>query len=208
MTEIETRSNQRKHHPAATQFRFFTIFSGLAEALTPTNYTIRVQESWRAAELIGVQVGRGGDGQRLGDFDTADFLRIEHALDEVSRKRARHFFTETDRVRSSVNAWRNGEKTKLGNLMAESASSSMDNYESGATPVKDLVNLINEVSGVAGARFCGPGFRGCCLGLLETGADLDKVAVAVVQKYAIKYPPLAEKVWVRECVISDGARLV
>ena len=86
-----------------------------------------MQESWRAAELIGVQVGRGGDGQRLGDFDTADFLRVEHALDEVSRKRARHFFTETDRVRSSVNAWRNGEKTKLRNLMAESASSSMDN---------------------------------------------------------------------------------
>ncbi|NKB97230.1 MAG: hypothetical protein GKR90_01840 [Pseudomonadales bacterium] len=209
LTEIETRFNAVKFHEAPTKSRFFTIFSGIAQALTPANYNLRVQESWHAATLIGAHVGNESEDQlRLGDFSGEDFLRAESVLDEVSWKRARHFYSETDRVRASIGTWTRGEIDELGQLMSESASSSMDLYECGATPVKDLVSIINEVDGVAGARFCGPGFRGCCVGLLETGVELDAVVAAVDRQYSAKYPDLAEKVWARECVISDGARLV
>ncbi|MEE2782366.1 MAG: galactokinase family protein [Pseudomonadota bacterium] len=209
---VETRNNAVTYHRGGTPFQFIVMFSGISEALTPANFNQRVQESWQAAEELKRFASKDIDAPRLGDFGYAEYEEGRHRLSPVSRRRAEHFFSETRRVSRSIDAWEQGDISSLGQLMRESAASSIVNYECGATPVKDLVSILNETPGVAGARFCGPGFRGCCVALLEAAYVNARAQAAVFRAakkdFADVHKELADLSWMLPCDIADGARLV
>ena len=212
LCHIETRENGVTYHRGGTPFQFVVVFSGIFEALTPANFNQRVQESWQAAEELKRLGSKQIDAPRLGDFEYAEFEEGRHRLSPVSRRRAEHFFSETNRVTRSIEAWEQGDISSLGQLMRRSAASSIANYECGATPVKDLVSILNETPGVAGARFCGPGFRGCCVALLEAPYESASARAAVFQavkkRYAYGHKKLADLSWMLPCDIAGGAKLV
>lgn len=52
-------------------------------------------------------------------------------LNGAIARRAKHFFTETARVRRGVEAWEKGDLKLFGQLMTDSGRSSIENYECG-----------------------------------------------------------------------------
>ena len=206
LTEIDTRTGSHVHHEAGSQFRFIAFHSGLAEALTPENYNQRVEQSHAAARNLAKLAGLP-DVEHLGDVSPEVFEAFENKLDTIERKRAAHFFSEVERVDRAVDAWRTGATETLGELMCASGMSSIQNYECGATPVKDLYEILNATEGVHGARFCGPGFRGCCVALVQ-GDGIEDIVSRAGAAYAQKHPDLAQRSWVLECEIVDGVELI
>lgn len=207
LTSIDTRNCSFEHFTAPAPMKFVAYHSGVSAPLTPANFNRRVEESLRAAELLSAAADLQLDQPRLGDIGDEVYAAFADALPALEARRAKHFFGETRRVRAALEAWRAGDAAALGDLIRASAQSSIENYECGATPVKDLLAILNTTPGVYGARFCGPGFRGCCVALIEHDAMEDLVARAA-SRYARLHPQLARRSWVLECELADGAGMV
>ena len=204
LAEIDTRTCTSQLHEAPLHFQFIAFHSGIAKPLTPSNFNGRVYQSLSAAQLLSDAANLGLQAPRLGDVPYEVYVAHASELPSTERRRARHFYEEVARVREGVLAWQAGDRDRLGALMSDSARSSVENYECGTTPVRDLVELLNGADGVYGARFCGPGFRGCCVALVD-GDAMRHVVEAVHHRYARRYPTLAEACWVLDCGNADGA---
>ena len=190
------------------QADWLAIHSGFKQALTPQNYNSRVEESIEAAQrLIELNGGEPSEQVRLGDVPHEVWQKFKGHLASGLARRAEHFYTETQRVALGVKAWQAGEVEQLGQLMTASSVSSVENYECGSGPVKDLVNIVNSAQHVYGARFCGPGFRGCSVALVEKGCA-DIVYAQVIDEYAQAHPDLAQESWALLCQPSEGIRLI
>ena len=152
---------------AMPDFDILIAQSGLREALVSTGYNTRVDECARAARILLDAVGRSDREPLLGNITFEEYDMHKNLLSGALAKRARHFFTESERVRLGIDAWRDGDLETFGRLIAESGRSSIENYECGSTPLIDLYRILIETDGVYGARFSGAGFRGCCVALVN-----------------------------------------
>jgi galactokinase len=91
--------------------------------------------------------------------------------------------------------------------MSASGESSIRNYECGCPPLIDLYQIMVRRPGVYGARFSGAGFRGCCIGLVES-ARAAEAAEAIQGAYREHRPELAANASVVVCHSGDGARFL
>jgi galacturonokinase len=191
----------------APPFAIFVAFSGLSKSVISTDYNRRVAECAEAARLLLQAAGRPLAPARLGLVTREEFLAHGFLLGGAAARRAEHFFSEMDRVRQGIAAWRQGDVAAFGHLMRESGRSSILNYECGSPPLADLCEILNRTPGIYGARFCGAGFRGCCVALAKPEAAAQ--AIPAVQKaYAARQPELAARAQFFLCQSSDGARLL
>lgn len=122
-------------------------------------------------------------------------------------KRAAHFFTEMQRVRDGVAAWRKGDLDALGQLISASGASSINNYECGCEHLITIYEILNTCPGVYGARFSGAGFRGCCIGLINP-AYRDNIVEAIQGRYPQVHPDVADKYGVYFCHPAGKATLL
>ena len=193
--------------PEMAPFAILVAFSGVRQALTSTGYNSRVSECTQAASRLLKAAGRADDPPLLGNISPDEYKRHEGVLSGASAKRARHFFTECERVRQGITAWESGDLPGFGRLMSESGRSSVVNYECGSEPLIDLYNVLCEQDGVYGARFSGAGFRGCCIALVTPGMA-EQVREDVTVTYAKRHPDLAKDAPCFICESDNGARFV
>ena len=132
-------------------------------------------------------------------------MRHSAKLTPSHARRARHFFTESARVLEGADAWRAGDEQAFGKLMRASCLSSINDYETGCPEMIRLVECLNEASGVWGARFCGAGFRGCCIALVEPD-KVERILEEVIERYLSDYPQYAEGVWGIRATPCHGLR--
>ncbi|MFO0417451.1 MAG: galactokinase family protein [Pseudomonadota bacterium] len=169
------------------------VYSGLSRSLIGTPFNQRVAECVSAArELCALEGITARPNVRLGDLSVEVFERRRGELSEVSRKRAQHFFSEAERVRRGLLAWEGGDIEAFGGLVSQSGESSIVNYESGGPELRSLYELLASAPGVYGARFCGGGFRGCCLALIRPD-QFDSISERVYRSYVNLYPELKEE---------------
>lgn len=134
------------------------IHSGQQRRLAESGYATRTAEVAAAERVLGPL--------RL----LTDPAEVDGVEDEVVRRRARHVITENARVRAFASALGAGDLAAAGELMAASHASLRDDYEV-STPVLDaLVDRLEAIPGVHGARLTGAGFGGCVVVLAEPGA--------------------------------------
>jgi galactokinase len=188
-------------------FAILIAFSGLTKSVITTDYNRRVGECAEAARVLLQAAGRPLSPARLGLVTDAEYAAHRFLLSGPAARRAEHFFTEMDRVRKGIEAWRQGDLQSLGRLMRESGESSIRNYECGSPPLIDLYEILNRSPGVLGARFSGAGFRGCCVALAEPGAAADGLR-EIQRDYAARQPGLAPRARFFLCQTSDGARIL
>ncbi len=86
------------------------------------------------------------------------------------RARARHVYTENQRVLAAVEAMRDGDVHRLGQLMIEAHASARDDYEISCPELDALVEAALDVEGVVGARLTGAGWGGCTVALVHKTA--------------------------------------
>ena len=70
-----------------------------------------------------------------------------------------------------------------------------------------LYELLNECSGVYGARFSGAGFRGCAIALIEA-ARASEICAEVADRYLQEYPQFSKEMWAFTSSACDGLTLV
>lgn len=195
-------------NPNTPNFEFVVVYSGISTALMGTDYNNRVDEckvaSWLLHELSNDNIPRLKDAKLRNVDKRAYELHID-ALPGRFKRRATHYFSEQERVRDGIDAWRKGDLELFGSLMNASGDSSVHQYESGCPELTTIFNILKNSKGVYGARFSGAGYRGCCIGLVDPDYR-DQIKASIDQYYPKDHPKYKDVYKVHFATLDDGAR--
>jgi galactokinase len=168
MLFLDTRTLDRQILPFPAGAEIVVIDSGVARSLASSGYNQRRAECEEAARQLGVKALR----------DVSDPQKVEH-LGAPLRQRARHVITEDNRVLQALAGVSAGA---FGELMNASHASLRDDYEVSVPALDTLVSILQNISGVFGARLTGAGFGGACVALVAAG-EAKAIAETALQHY-------------------------
>jgi galactokinase len=152
---LDTRTLERRLLPLPAGAEILVLDSGVARTLSGSGYNERRAQCEEAARQLGVRALRDVTAQ-------ADVER----LPDPERRRARHVVTENKRVLEAAEGL---SAPAFGERMNASHASLRDDYEVSVPALDVLVALLQETSGVYGARLTGAGFGGACVALVAAG---------------------------------------
>jgi galactokinase len=196
--------------PAMPPYTVLIVNSGFTQALISTDYNNRVDECKIAASVLEEYAhGRMSPYReaRLANLTMDDWQHYSQQLPGRLGRRARHYFTENQRVRDGVAAWRRGDLATFGSLMFASGDSSIHDYECGCPELITIFEALKTAPGVHGARFSGAGYRGCCIGLADPAAA-EAIERHIAAIYPVRHPRYADSYSIHFCQPADGAALV
>jgi galactokinase len=155
------------------------VNSGVRHELAAGEYALRQQQCRQAVEFF-----RRFDLaiQALRDVEPESVHRHAAQMDPRVAARARHVTTENGRARAAAEALRRGDLPELGRLMSASHVSLRDDYQVSCRELDRLVDILNGVPGVLGARLTGGGFGGCIVAIARQ-SSVSAVEAAVRQQY-------------------------
>lgn len=156
--------------------------SNKKRGLGDSKYNERREECETA--LSEIQAGMGI--RTLGDLDEALFEQVKMAIkDEDRRRRAKHAVYENQRTIKAVQALKNNDIARFGELMNESHISLRDDYEVTGEELDTLVEEAWKIDGVIGSRMTGAGFGGCTVSIVKDEAVdtfIEKVGAAYKER--------------------------
>ena len=197
-------------NPAMPEFEVVIVNSGFTKALIGTDYNNRVDECKIAASLLQ-ELARGQTTPykdiALRGVSRDEWLAHRDSLPGRFGRRAKHFFTENQRVIDGCEAWKRGDLEAFGKLMVESGESSVHDYQCGSPELITIFNALKTIPGVYGARFSGAGYRGCCIGIVDPSCHRE-VEERIAEAYPAKHPQYADKYKVYFCKTANGASFV
>lgn len=159
----------------------------------------------RQCQLAVEQINSVRPIQYLAELSQVDFDQVEHAItDEVAHRRARHVVGEVQRTKDAVEALKNGDIVKFGQLMNQSHVSLRDDYEVTGPQLDALAEAAWKIDGVLGSRMTGGGFGGCTVSLVR-----EEAIPAFIEKVGTEYTEktgLTADFYIAE--IGDGAHRV
>ena len=159
----------------------------------------------RQCQLAVEQINAVRPIQYLAELSQVDFDQVEHAItDEVAHRRARHVVGEVQRTKDAVEALKNGDIVKFGQLMNQSHVSLRDDYEVTGPQLDALAEAAWKIDGVLGSRMTGGGFGGCTVSLVR-----EEAIPAFIEKVGAEYTEktgLTADFYIAE--IGDGAHRV
>jgi galactokinase len=180
----------RAQSSTAAPWEVLIVYSGLSRQLTATPFNQRVAECHQAARELLLMARRDApEKPLLGDIDTELFEELRAKLPDNLRRRATHFYTERARVLKGMELWSQGDIEAFGELITKSGESSIVNYESGSPALIALYEILANIPGVYGTRFCGGGFQGCCLALIDP-RKRESIADSLHSAYNSRHPEL------------------
>jgi galactokinase len=203
---VEKTVSELEDRRAERDYRIIVAYSGYSRELTTSGYNSRVDECRTAAAELSA-LGGNGESEVLGQVDRLTFERHGAALQKHIRRRAAHFFSESERVARGVEAWSSGNIDLFGQLMNESCRSSIEQYECGVPAVCDLQQIVSGADGVLGSRFMGGGFGGCVVGLVRS-SSAENTAREIAAAYRQQHPEVADQAVVYLGRSDDGVRFV
>lgn len=139
--------------------QFYILDSTVNHSLGDGEYNNRRSQCESALKKIGKKTFR--------ELTLDDLNNYKNKLEEVEYKRAKHVLTENARVLSCRKALEAGENQKVGELLTLSHISLRDDYQCSCEEIDFLVNALNKMPFVHGARIMGGGFGGSIIFLGE-----------------------------------------
>lgn len=196
-------------NPSMKPYKVMIFFSGLEHSLLGSKYNMRVDEL--RAGVYALQAYAGMDYGKFRDaaaryVPKEVFLQYKDRLPATWARRCEHWYTEFERVEQGAEAWRRGDIETYGRLSFESGWSSIHNWESGAPEQIRLYEIMRQTDGIYGGRFCGAGFKGCCLALIDPDYE-ESIRRTVTAEYLKAFPELEGKYAVFVCNSADGVRI-
>jgi galactokinase len=187
---LDCRSEAFEQVPLpADSHEIVIVNSGVRHELASGEYAKRQAECKAAVAALQEQVDPAIQSLRGATLEQLNSL--EGRVDPVAFKRARHVITENTRTVAAAEALKQGEWPRLGQLLVEAHSSIRDDYEVSCVEVDALVECVNAVAGVVGARMTGGGFGGCVVAFAEKGTA-SQIESAVRSGYDPKFGKHAE----------------
>jgi galactokinase len=140
----------------------------------------------------------------LRDVTLERFKAESVALDEMTRRRARHVITENARTLQAAEAMRQGDAAELGRLMNASHESLRDDFAVSSRELDAMVQCGRAHPACLGIRMTGAGFGGCAVALVRADqAEAFTTAVAAGYQTAMGITPA-----LYVCAATDGAVVV
>ncbi|MBQ2724501.1 MAG: GHMP kinase [Clostridia bacterium] len=196
-------------HPDMKPYRIAIFFSGIERTLAGSAFNMRVDECRSAAYALkayaGMEYGKFNE-THLREVPYEVFLRYRDRLPETWAKRAKHWYTEMERVQRGAEAWRRGDLEEFGRVSFESGRSSIENWETGSPELKTLYEIMTRTDGIYGGRFSGAGFKGCCMAIIDPDFK-ESIMNQVTKEYLKVFPNLEGKFSVHYCHSADGVQL-
>ena len=159
----------------------------------------------RQCQLAVEQINSVRPIQYLAELSQVDFDQVKDATtDETAHRRARHVVGEVQRTKDAVEALKNGDIVKFGQLMNQSHVSLRDDYEVTGPQLDALAEAAWKIDGVLGSRMTGGGFGGCTVSLVR-----EEAIPAFIEKVGAEYTEktgLTADFYIAE--IGDGAHRV
>ena len=159
----------------------------------------------RQCQLAVEQINAVRPIQYLAELSQVEFEQIKDAItDEIAHRRARHVVGEVQRTKDAVEALKNGDIVKFGQLMNQSHVSLRDDYEVTGPQLDALAEAAWKIDGVLGSRMTGGGFGGCTVSLVR-----DEAIATFIDKVGAEYTAktgLTADFYIAE--IGDGAHRV
>lgn len=122
----------------------------------------------------------------LGELTGDEFEKFKNVINsEARKKRAKHAVYENRRAVAAVEALRNNDVKRFGELMNASHVSLRDDYEVTGIELDTLVEEAWKQPGVIGSRMTGAGFGGCTVSIVENDAIesfIERVGKAYLEK--------------------------
>ena len=195
-------------NPAMKPYAIAIFFSGLEHSLAGSKYNMRVDEL--RAGIYALKAFSHSSYGKIAETNARDVSHLiyEEYKDRLPKpwaKRCEHWYSEFARAEAGAEAWRRGDIEEYGRLSFESGWSSIHNWESGAPEQIRLYEIMRETPGIYGGRFCGAGFKGCCMALIDP-AKTDAVAERMEREYLKSYPEMKGKYSFHLCQSADGVR--
>lgn len=159
----------------------------------------------RQCQLAVEQINAERPIQYLAELSQVDFDQVKDAItDETAHRRARHVVGEVQRTKDAVEALKNGDIVKFGQLMNQSHVSLRDDYEVTGPQLDALAEAAWKIDGVLGSRMTGGGFGGCTVSLVR-----EEAIPAFIEKVGTEYTEktgLTADFYIAE--IGDGAHRI
>ena len=159
----------------------------------------------RQCQLAVEQINSVRPIQYLAELSQVDFDQVKDAItDETAHRRARHVVGEVQRTKDAVEALKNGDIVKFGQLMNQSHISLRDDYEVTGPQLDALAEAAWKIDGVLGSRMTGGGFGGCTVSLVR-----EEAIPAFIEKVGAEYTEktgLTADFYIAE--IGDGAHRI
>jgi galactokinase len=175
---IDTQSYETKNVSLPTDTDLIVINSGVKHSNSHSNsgrdYNTRRSECEQACAKLGIAILR--EVKSLKQLET---------LPDLLFRRAKHVFTENQRVLDSIEAMQSGDSKKLGKLFYQSHLSMRDDYEVSVPEIDGLVETAMADPDIFGARLTGGGFGGSIVAIAHKGKGA-QAAERIVKIYAGK----------------------
>jgi galactokinase len=123
--------------------------------------------------------------QFLRDATLEDLEKWGHEMAPKSLMRARHVISENLRTVAAAKALLRGDLAELGRLMAEAHWSYSKDFEASCIEADVMVELVQDLPGLIGARLTGGGFGGCTINLVEQ-SQAEEFARVLGSRYTAK----------------------
>lgn len=177
------------------EISWLVFYSGFSRELVSSGFNDRVSECRQAAQQLYPGV------QRLGDVPEphrgADAIA---KLPDALARRARHVYSEMQRVKQAQASWEAGDWKAFGDLMNLSCLSSIEDYECGSEPMHYLHTLAKQTPGVLGSRFSGGGYGGCLIMLIEPERAA-AISESMLSDFLVRFP---EKTGIARSFVAEN----
>ena len=162
------------------EYEIMAVHTGLNRGLTASKYNERYSSCMEALMLLKPQFNI----INLCDLSTGNLSEIASILGKDSElfQRTRHVVSEKQRVLQAEAALISRDMVLLGKLLNESQESLKNDYEVTGFELDSLVELLQGIDGVAGARMTGAGFGGCAVSLAKKGVIQQHIPM-ISEKY-------------------------
>ena len=196
-------------NPKDMKYVIGIFFSGIEKGIDSDQYNKRTDELRSTAYLL--KVFNNDNYNRFNKTNMREipyeiYIKYKDKLPLPFQKRANHFYSELNRVKEGIKAYKKGDINTFGKLVTESGESSINNWETGSEEMIKLFEIIKSCKGVYGTRFSGSGFKGSCIAFINP-EEVNHVLKEVKDKYLSIYPNLKNKYSAHICHTADGVKL-
>lgn len=119
------------------------------------------------------------------DATQADVESKKKEMGDVTFRRSRHVVGEIARTEDAVTAFKSGDFSNIGQLMADSHASLRDDFEVSCKELDLMVEIATSLPGVLGARMTGGGFGGSTVTLCES-KHAEEIGKILHERYEAK----------------------
>ena len=187
---LDCNTMEYEYVPLALEgLRFVICNSKKKRGLVDSAYNQRRQECEEALRILQKLVPI----EHLCQLNKKQFEELSSQVSEqfsdTVLRRARHTISENERVKEAVQALRNHDMSRFGQLMNASHASLRDDYEVSCPELDFLVEQAQQFQGVLGSRMTGAGFGGCTVTLIaenQIERFIEEIGKAYEKKFGMK----------------------